>query len=348
MKLRAGDLVEVKSKEEILSTLDGKGCLDNLPFMPEMFKYCGQRLRVYKRAHKTCDSIYYAGKRRLEGTVHLENARCDGRSHGDCQAECLMFWKEAWLRRVPAPSTHRGDMPVRASGCEETSVIAGVTKGFDPDTKEPIYACQATQLLEATTVLPWWDLRQYIEDYLSRNVGLKEILGVVSFATFDWITRQRHGGGRIKRLYNMIQKIRGKAGYVYTPGRLAHGSPTPVVNLNLQPGESVRVKKFEAILETIDDHNRNRGLVWSEEMVPYCGGTYRVKKRVQNIIDEKTGKMLRFKTESVILDGVVCLGKYGSCRYLCPRSTYPYWREVWLERTSHPGKENAGGELTHG
>ena len=38
-KLRIGNWVEVRSREEILKTLDGKGCLDEMPFMPEMLAY---------------------------------------------------------------------------------------------------------------------------------------------------------------------------------------------------------------------------------------------------------------------------------------------------------------------
>ena len=34
MRLRAGDWVEVRSKEEILRSLDSNGRLDNMPFMP--------------------------------------------------------------------------------------------------------------------------------------------------------------------------------------------------------------------------------------------------------------------------------------------------------------------------
>ena len=64
-KLAAGDWVEVRSKEEILATLDANGRLDNLPFMPEMFEYCGRRFRVWKRAHKTCDTVDKTGGRRV-------------------------------------------------------------------------------------------------------------------------------------------------------------------------------------------------------------------------------------------------------------------------------------------
>jgi hypothetical protein len=43
MKLRAGDWVEVRSREEILRSLDENGRLEGLPFMPQMFQYRGQR-----------------------------------------------------------------------------------------------------------------------------------------------------------------------------------------------------------------------------------------------------------------------------------------------------------------
>src|SRR5690242_7226316 len=99
LNLHAGEWVEVRSKAEILQTLDEHAQLDGLPFMPQMFKYCGQRFRVYKRAHKTCDTVFPVRGRRMVDAVHLET-RCDGEAYGGCQAGCLLFWKEAWLKRV--------------------------------------------------------------------------------------------------------------------------------------------------------------------------------------------------------------------------------------------------------
>ena len=46
-KLHVGEWVEVRSKEEILKTLDHKGQLNGLPFMPQMFHYCGRRFKIY-------------------------------------------------------------------------------------------------------------------------------------------------------------------------------------------------------------------------------------------------------------------------------------------------------------
>ena len=46
--LRAGEWVRVRSKEEILATLDNNGQLEGLPFMPEMFAFCGREFRAFK------------------------------------------------------------------------------------------------------------------------------------------------------------------------------------------------------------------------------------------------------------------------------------------------------------
>ena len=100
LDLRVGDIVEVRSEEEILRTLDSRGELDSLPFMPEMLEFCGKRFRVSKRADKVCDSIDWGTLRRMKNAVHLEGLRCNGAAHGGCKAGCLMHWKEAWLKRV--------------------------------------------------------------------------------------------------------------------------------------------------------------------------------------------------------------------------------------------------------
>ena len=85
LKVKAGEWVEIRSKEEILATLDKNGQLEGMPFMPQMFQYCGRRFQVFKRAHKTCDTVYPVRGRRLANGVHLD-VRCDGEAYGGCQA----------------------------------------------------------------------------------------------------------------------------------------------------------------------------------------------------------------------------------------------------------------------
>jgi len=349
----------VRSKEEILRTLDQNGCLDGMPFMPEMFEFCEKQLRVFKRAHKTCDTINDTGARSVTNAVHLEGARCNGAAHGGCQAECLIFWKEAWLKRTS--SARSGDLarslpihPQEAGiGCSEIDVLAHVFEGGKTPASEPVYSCQATRLFQASRPLSPRDWRQYWEDYASGNFGLKWMLGVISYAGYSALISHCRPGGWTRRvlywIYNGVRMAGRQTRHPRTKGRIPVGSPTPAVNLGLQPGEMVRVKSFDAILNTIDEDYKNRGMVWDAEMVPYCGGVFRVRNRIKQIIDEKTGKMLHLKSEPVTLEGAVCKARYSNCRYFCPRSIFPYWREIWLERLSQgapaPRPGNEGREL---
>jgi hypothetical protein len=327
--LRAGDLVEIRSEDEILATLDEHGRLDGLPLMPEMLRFCGQRARVQSRAHKACDTVLGSGLRRLERAVHLDELRCDGSSHGGCQASCLLFWKEEWIRPVEAASA-RGDHPStddhrveNASGssrCTREGLMAA-TNGARTDDGDETYSCQATQLPEATSRLAWWDARQYAEDLESRNVtvpGLLKGLLIVLFNKFQAAN---------SRYLPRLTLIRGGRRYPFVAGAL--DGKTPGARLDLQPGEWVRIKSKKEIEQTLDRNNKNRGLLFDGVMSKYCGQTARVRARVTKIIDERTGTMRHLPNEAIVLEGVVCTGQYLQ---LCPRRIYDYWRENWLER----------------
>src|SRR5712664_4354909 len=103
-ELRPGDLVEVKAPNEIIQTLDADGTLDKLPFMPEMLGYCGKKFRVARRVVKTCTSGTLAGSSMLgfrsDDVVLLDGLRCSGVDHDGCEKACMIFWREAWLRKV--------------------------------------------------------------------------------------------------------------------------------------------------------------------------------------------------------------------------------------------------------
>lgn len=353
-RLRVGDWVEVRSKDEILRTLDHDGEYECMPFMPEMLAYCGRPFQVYKRAHKTCDTVFPIRGRRVASSVHLET-RCNGEGHDGCEAECLIFWKEAWLK--PLGARHANEAP-RAGDHKETpgaeggiseSELRGCARRSGGHGAQDVYACQATRLPYATTPLSWWDMRQYFEDYTSGNVSLRGIVNGLAYALYSSVVNAGVGlGPSLRWVYNRLRPLWRGSMYPGMPGRIPRGRSTPTESLNLQAGELVRVKSHEEILATVDVLNRNRGLSWDPELVPYCGGTYRVLKRVTRIIDEKTGLVLQMKNPCIILDSVVCQARYSHCRMFCPRSIYPYWREVWLERVPEhahtntvPGPESA-------
>jgi hypothetical protein len=357
--LRAGDWVEVRSKEEILKSLDKNGRLDGLPFMPQMFQYCGRQFSVYKRAHKTCDTITNIWPsntvgRSLSGAVHLA-LRCDGKAYGGCDAACLIFWKEAWLKPVKKESGSNGatvlstppSTPSKPAGewCSELDVWKATRANVQHTGDEPQYVCQATRLLDFTKVLPWWDFRQYVEDYTSANTTLGALFQGLAYVLFWHIGQawRARAGIPSRWLYDRFQTLYGGVPFPRKKGTIPVGQLTPTCDLNLQPGEVVRVKSYDDILATLDTNRMNRGLFFDAELVPFCGGTYRVKTRVNKFIDEKTGKMKSTKTPAVMLEGVWCQSRYSNCRMFCPRSIHSWWREIWLERVPESHQRTQSG-----
>lgn len=348
MKLRAGDWIEVKSKEEILRTLDTKGQLEGVPFMPQMFRFCGQRFKVYKRAHKTCDTVNPIRSLRLSNAVLLD-LRCNGEAYGGCQAACLIFWKTAWLKTVretggtseqvsESQRLDKVEAPPTSSCIEADVWEARYAEGHEAG-DGPRYRCQATQLPTFGTFLPWWDLRQYVEDFTSGNVSLGQIMRGLIYANYYNLSRLGIGLGRpLRWFYDRFQALWGWIPYPRRSGMIPVDQPTPGGTLNLQPGELVQIKSYKEILLTLNTENRNRGLYFDAEMVPYCGGTYRVKDRLLKFIDEKTGKLVTLRNPSLILEGVWCQSRYSACRMFCPRSIYSWWREIWLERLSEDSR----------
>jgi hypothetical protein len=315
--LRRGDIVQIRSAEEILATLDEDGKVDGMPFMPEMLEFAGRTVSVSKRADKTCDTTHRTGLRRLHDTVHLEDLRCDGRAHGGCQAGCLLYWKEAWLKSpdqpdfempstsIPAPPpAHRMGL-TRADLQASTRTIApGET---NPDRER--FRCQATEVFNATSPLPWWGPAQYLRDIRSGNVSPAQVpIGFVR-----WLS----------------VRVQARLNGTGVPGMKGRLATSPKEVLDLQPGDRVRVKTKREIERTLDTANRNRNLSFDVEMLPYCGQEFTVLRRVTDIIDERTGEMIHIPGDCIILDGVTCRAEY---RLFCPRADYPYWREIWLSR----------------
>lgn len=340
-RLAVGDVVEVRSAEEILATLDENGELDSLPFMPEMLKYCGQRLTVYRSAHKLCDTITRSGIRRMDDAVHLTGVRCDGGGHGGCQAACLIYWKTAWLRPVPADAPPAGT----ASAAAGTPSAAGPAGGDVPAPPVPplltiasrrpaeqdgteLYRCQATEILRAAPQgIPARNLGQYAEDVRTGNT------------TVGWAVRAFLVG-----LYNRVQTVsanklprplRWRGGKHWGDLRGTATQSTPTGHTDLRPGDLVRVKSRKQIAATLNAQLLNRGMGFDAEMARFCGRTARVARRVDRIIDERTGKMIQMRNPCIVLEDVICEGAFNA---VCPRSITPYWREIWLEKVA-PARE---------
>jgi hypothetical protein len=321
--VRAGDVVRVRGREEILATLDANGRLDGQPFMPEMLQFAGRELPVFKVAHKTCDTIGRpsTGMRRLDHTVHLAGARCDGSAHGGCQAGCLLFWREEWLETpdgVPLRAQPREPGSVATEQTLHDDTVAGVD-----DDGATLYRCAATELGRASSPLPSYEPGQYVEDVRSGNYGALFVIRGLLILLFN----------KVQALTRRLPRwLRIADGMPY-PFFLGTGPGPRAEPLRLQPGELVEVKSKDEIMAALGPNGKNRGLIFDVEMLPYCGRRARVLKSVDRIIEEHTGRMLRLR-DCVILDQVTCVGRYHR---FCPRAIHIYWREAWLRRVDESG-----------
>jgi hypothetical protein len=306
--LRAGDWVEVNSAEEIATTLDANGSLDGLPFMPEMIEFCGRRLRVTRRAEKTCVE-YPGGAYKMRAFHHndvviLDVPRCSGAHHDGCGRACSFFWKTRWLKQIDGKK-----QPLR-EGPRSGQALLSITKTTISPGR---YFCQSTQLDSATHAISRARVvLKCFSDLRSGSRGFFEMLWMV--LTPLWYTYAPMGLGR--------------------PVPVGTLKRTPVGNLGLQPGEMVRIKSESEIVKTLDARARNRGLTCDGGMRRFCGESYRVRNRLDRMISEPTGEMKNVEG-TVILDNLNC-----TCTYHvggCPRGDFIYWREVWLERIPAPG-----------
>jgi hypothetical protein len=237
----------------------------------------------------------------------------------------LVYWKEAWLKRVEggdgraAAST---PLPLVMPDCTATTLQQATRKPpADEGPSEETFACQATELLRAAPQrIPSWDIGQYVEDVRSGNAGF---LNTVRSVVIGFLNEYQDLS---RKFLPPWLRIHGGRRYPFLDGAL---NKTPSGTLNLQPGELVRIKNKAEIVATLDDGNRNRGMKFDVEMLKYCGRQARVLGRVEQIIDEKSGKMMHLKNPCIVLEDVICAGDFHR---LCPRGTYPYWREIWLER----------------
>jgi hypothetical protein len=330
--LRPGDIVEVRSPAEILATLDEDASFDGLPFMPEMLQHAGKRFTVSRRVEKICDTVSGRPPRslRMRDAVLLDDLRCDGSAHGGCQAGCRVYWKESWLRRVEpgveAAGAGEGGRD-RDAVAELEALARAATRAVRDLDGAPTesYRCQATEALEATEPLSNFDLRQYFRELTAGNVGLLRFLRVCARGLRVMV-------GRRLRLVS----------YRPLPQR---GAPAPTNgHLNLRPGDLVEVRSPDEIARSVDEHGKTRGLWFDWEMLPYCGGRYRVQDRVERIIDERNGQMIEIASDCLILDGVVCSGECSAGHYFCPRAIYPYWREAWLRRVEDDPSVSGGSD----
>lgn len=98
--LSAGDIIRVRSEEEIQATLDEWNELKSCKFMDEQKKYCNTIQRVLKPVERFVDERDYRIKK-AKGLVLLEGVICEGTpDYGRCDRACFYFWRVEWLEKL--------------------------------------------------------------------------------------------------------------------------------------------------------------------------------------------------------------------------------------------------------
>jgi hypothetical protein len=265
--------------------------------MPEMLACCGRQFRVSRQAFKTC--VDDAEMRQLSGTVLLEEVRCNGKSHSGCGKACLIFWKEAWLKRSGASASDAvGQEKLTGADLEKLAVRDGA------------FFCQSSEIVNASAPLPWWEPKQYVWDLSRNRMPVGQWLKSVMIAVYN---KFAHAG----RFHGW--------GHVAGPGTRNGDQP-----LGLQTGDLVKVKSLAQIKQTLDAEGKHKQLLFAPVQADFCGQVMRVRNRVDKIVLEGTQKQRELK-DTVVLEGATC---DGVCRRMCPRQSLLFWRECWLERVT--------------
>ncbi|HKQ25240.1 MAG TPA: hypothetical protein VJT81_12430 [Burkholderiales bacterium] len=300
-----GDLVEVKAWTEIRATLDERGCLDQLPFMPEMLTMCGQRAYVFRCVHRLFDYRKTRRMRHMDDGVLLVEAVCDGSKHGGCEAACHTIWKSAWLRRV-----ERADDTAGAPASSDPSDTMKDTAVLRFGTQAPRYACQLTQLNAASRPIGNWSVINFLRPLIAGNVA------PAAFAV-GWLTH----------LFNELQRLRHGVGFPEFEATTPDGGRRE--EIRLEPGDQVVVRPSGEIRATLNDQFVHRGMGFELDMLKHCGRRYCIQTEIRKLIDIVTGEMRTMKTPAYILRDVHFSGE----RQQFNAQHEPlFWRGVWLRR----------------
>jgi len=103
--LKPGEWVRVKSRSEILNTLNHKEENRGLGISHAMTRFCGDRFQVERRVDRMISELT-SEMREVKNTVALHGMECI------CYYKCLgcprgdlLYWREIWLERDPPPAS---------------------------------------------------------------------------------------------------------------------------------------------------------------------------------------------------------------------------------------------------
>jgi hypothetical protein len=121
-----GQVVEVRTKDEIMPTLGPDNRNRRLWFDQEMVPYCGTRAPVSRHVRRIIDE--FTGKMiKLNDCVALENVGCQGIYHRFCPRDLDVYWRSAWLRPLDEVETQSPREGAGQAGRTESAGTLGTS-----------------------------------------------------------------------------------------------------------------------------------------------------------------------------------------------------------------------------
>jgi hypothetical protein len=306
--LKTGDWIRIRPYEKIRSMLDKNNSHDGLLFMGKMAQYCGTKGQVLRRVNWVYDECSRK-MLKCKGIVVLKNLVCDGkRMLGDreCGRCCSYFWKEEWLEKT-AEEGLRNYASNASSRVQDKDREDAACIPDQPDEQhsadEKSVICQYTRM---TSMGRAFNRIEEAEQFLMR---IGPALG--------------------RRVSSYREKLTGKR------GKSRSGAPEAGENMKapIQEGELVRILPYERIKSTLDERGTYKGLGFLENAKQFCGGTYKVLKIPEFVLDQGGEKVNKCRN-LIILEGPTCDGKGTVLEEGCDRSCLHYWKTDWLEKVS--------------
>jgi hypothetical protein len=100
LDLQPGELVRIKSKDEIVATLNQDLLNRGMGFDVEMARFCGRTAVVKARVSQCLDERTGRMLTMKTPCIVLEGIVCEGAFNVACPREFIPFWREIWLERV--------------------------------------------------------------------------------------------------------------------------------------------------------------------------------------------------------------------------------------------------------
>jgi hypothetical protein len=113
LDLQPGDLVRIKSKDEIVATLDKTNRNRGLSFDGEMSNYCGRTARVRARVNRLIEESTGEMVDIKSDCIILEGVVCAADYHRFCTRAIYPYWREIWLEKIDSAPHENGS----CAGC---------------------------------------------------------------------------------------------------------------------------------------------------------------------------------------------------------------------------------------